>query len=111
MTIEQQKDKQEDSAKTQSSSEYLVLIGGLFCLGSFLIPAYQALRWIMTGAWQSLTTTVLFSRILPTESWAYLTGEPTSWIGLHKILSWICCDIPLFLFVLLFGMFLILIDR
>ena len=113
LTKEQQKDKQEDTAKKQNFwadiAGSFIIPAALLMPGSFLIPAYQAIRWLMTGIWQSLNTTVLFSRILPDEAWQYLTGEPTSWIGLHKILSVICCDMPLFGFVFLLGMVLVLI--
>lgn len=61
----------------------LLCFGGLFV--ALLVVAIQALSWLQTGHWPSLTMATLLVPLIsgtPLGSWL---AEPQSWYGLQKV--------------------------
>jgi hypothetical protein len=65
-------------------------LGALMLLAAFLLWALQIVMWLSSGQWVSLDLTVAIALFAqsgkPIGLWAV---QPTSWVGLHTLLSWI----------------------
>ena len=71
----------------------LILLVGL----AFTVAA--AIGWLQTAHWKPLTVGEALSSTQGLRAWV---AHPQSWIGLHRIVSWIV-RVPLFLFFTVIG--------
>ncbi|MCP4608332.1 MAG: hypothetical protein GY845_06425 [Planctomycetes bacterium] len=76
-------------------------------LSGITVLAYQSTLWLKQGYWKSLGTRVFLNKVIPTNFLQWL-HHPKSWLGLNKIISPIF-DLPLALFLLLFGLIVTLL--
>lgn len=85
----------------------LAVVLALAAMGAFLaafaVPALQILGWLNSGEWRSVSIIdgLIFARDLMADSEAELTNAghwlvtPNSWIGLHKLLSFLHVSVAL----------------
>jgi hypothetical protein len=71
----------------------MVLLGGL----AFTLIA--AVGWLQTAHWKPLTVGEGLSSVPAFREWMV---HPRSWLGLHRIVSWIV-RVPLFLLLIVIG--------
>jgi hypothetical protein len=71
----------------------LILIGGL----AFTLIA--AVGWLQTAHWTPMTVGEGLSRVPALREWVI---HPRSWLGLHRIISWLL-RVPLFLLLSVIG--------
>ena len=76
-------------------------------LSGIAVLAYQGTIWLKLGYWQSLGSRSVLYRILPSNFLRWL-HNPKSWLGLKKIVFSVF-DLPLALFLLLFGLIVLLL--
>jgi hypothetical protein len=76
-------------------------------LSGIAVLAYQSTTWVRLGYWQSLGSRSVLYRILPSDFLRWL-HNPKSWLGLKKIVFSVF-DLPLALFLLLFGLVVFLL--
>ncbi len=76
-------------------------------LSGIAVLAYQSTIWLRLGYWQSLGSRSVLYRILPSDFLRWL-HNPKSWLGLKKIVFSVF-DLPLALFLLLFGLVVLLL--
>lgn len=80
--------------------DLLLLPWVIFTLFSAAILAYQALAYLQSGAWPSIS--VLDALVVAGSAWA---SSPDSWFGLHAILGKLPLSLAVFLTGLIFLIF------
>jgi hypothetical protein len=85
------------------ASRLLVVAGVLAGLG---ILGYQVFTWLKTGAWPVMSLWHGLHYLFPDwdEMWQWFS-TPRSWVGLHKLVSWLLIKTPLSLVAVLLGLF------
>jgi hypothetical protein len=76
-------------------------------LSCIAVLAYQSTTWVRLGYWKSLGSRLVLNKVLPSNFFRWL-HTPTSWVGLKKILFSVF-NLPLALFLLLFGLVVFLL--
>ncbi len=76
-------------------------------LSSGVVLVYQCIIWAKLGYWKSLGSSMVLNKVLPSSFFHWLRS-PKSWIGLQKIVVSVF-DLPLALFLLLFGLVILLL--
>jgi len=78
-----------------------------FALSGMAVLAYQSAIWLRQGYWKSLGTRLVLNKVLPSNFLHWLQN-PKSWLGLNKIVFSVF-NLPLALFLLLFGLVILLL--
>jgi hypothetical protein len=78
-----------------------------FALSGMAVLVYQSIIWARQGYWKSLGSRLVLNRILPSSFFHWLQN-PKSWLGLKKIVFSVF-NLPLALFLLLFGLVILLL--
>ena len=71
-------------------------------LSGMAVLAYQGYFWLKQGYWKSLDSELFLNKVLPTNFLQWL-HNPSSWLGLNKVVVPVS-NLPLTLFLLLFGL-------
>jgi len=82
--------------------------GFLFILAGIGLFGFQVFMYLKYGEWIELPLTTLAS--LGPEKFASWLIDPTSWLGLHKIISKALESIPLSLFAIVVGVAMIVYE-
>jgi len=79
-------------------------------LSGIVVLAYQSFVWLKQGYWKPLGSRLVLDKVLPTNFSQWL-HNPSSWVGLNKIIS-PAFNSPLAIFLLVFGLaFLLLVAK
>lgn len=76
---------------------YLVSLAVL--LTGIGFAGYAALEWLRTARWQPLTINGVLAGWPETREWV---AHPRSWLGLHRVVTWIL-RVPVFVMAMLVG--------
>ena len=91
----------------QIFSKFCLLIPFSIALSGMAVLVYQICFWATRGYWKSLCSTVILNIILPFEFFQWLEN-PSSWLILKKIMLPFF-NFPLSLFLLIFGLVVLLL--
>ncbi len=76
-------------------------------LSGMAVLAYQSTLWLKQGYWKPLDSRLVLNIVLPTNFLQWL-HNPSSWVGVKKVITPVF-NFPLALFLLLFGLVVLLL--
>ena len=100
----QQKEEEENREKQKIAKEWGKIVSGLgvlVVLAGFLIVGWQIFVYLKHGEWVELPLLVLAA--LGPEKFAFWLANPSSWLGLHKLIYGLLKFFPVSLFAVLVG--------
>lgn len=77
------------------------LLGYILIFVGILLLLFHIFLYVHSGEWSSLQLMSLTT--FAPDRFVLWLANPKSWLGLHKIISWILNFIPTFAFLILFG--------
>jgi len=86
----------------KSVEKIVNLLGYILIFAGILLLLFHIFLYVHSGEWSSLPL-ISLTTIAPDRFVLWLVN-PKSWLGLHKIISWILIFIPTFAFLIFFGL-------
>jgi hypothetical protein len=105
MQIENLQEKRLGHVLSEISKAAFVLLASAGVLTGLGILGYQVFTWLKTGAWPAVSLMHGLHYLFPDwdTMWQWISA-PRSWLGFHKIVSWLLIHTPLSLVVALIGL-------
>jgi len=77
------------------------VLGILLIIAGFIVIGFQVIAYLLYGDWIELP--LLFLASFGPDSFVGWIANPTSWIGLHKIIFWVLDFTPISVLLILIG--------